>query len=167
VIRTPDEIRKHGIVCPVCNKRLTEGVFIRLQQLSGKEVFDEPIKKENDQGLVWFVDPKKQQPPYVKLVPLLEIVAESMGSTVQSQKTKNLYFLLLKTFGTEFDVILKTPIDAIATTVNEKVAMGIAKVRKGDISIHPGYDGEYGIVKIWDEKGGESDKASPQLSLGL
>lgn len=166
VIKTPDEIRQSGIACPVCGKRLTEGVFIRLQQLSGKEVFDAPLKKENEHGLTWFVDPKKNQPPYVKLVPLLEIVSESLGSTVQSQKSQNLYALLLKTFGTEFDVILKTPIHDIATTVNERVAMGIEKVRKGNIAIHPGYDGEYGVVKIW-ENTGEKDEKSPQLSLGI
>jgi len=168
VVRTPEEIREEGIACSVCGKRLTEGVFIRLQHLSGKETLDSPLKKENEEGLVWFVDPKKNQPPYVKLVPLLEIVAESLGSTVQSQKSKNLYSLLLKTFGTEFDVLLKTPVDTIATTLNDKVAQGIAKVRSGNIVIHPGFDGEYGVVKIWGEgKDASGTDESSQLSLGL
>lgn len=168
VVKTPEEIEKQGIACPTCGKRLTEGVFIRLQQLSGKKMFGTSIRKENEYGLVWLIDPKENQPPYVKLVPLLEIVAESLGSTVQSQKSKNLYSLLIKTFGTEFDVLLKTPIHDIAVHVNDNVAEGISKVRGGNIVIRPGYDGEYGVVRIWSE-GEEHGKRtpSPQLSLDL
>ena len=33
----------------------------------------------------------------------------------------------------------------------EKVAQGVEKVRKGDIEIIAGFDGQYGIVKIWKD----------------
>ena len=33
-----------------------------------------------------------------------------------------------------------------------RVAQGVEKVRSGDIVILPGFDGQYGVVKIWDDK---------------
>lgn len=163
--KSPDDVTSTGNGCGVCGKKMTEGVFVRLKQLSGKEIFDKPIKEVRDNGIAWYTDPKGHHPPFIKLVPLLEIVAESLSSTVQSQKSKKLYSLLLSTFGSEFDVLLRTPVTDIATKVNDRVAQGIAKVRRGDIDIHPGYDGEYGKVQIWQKGDMVSDSA--QLSLTL
>jgi PHP family Zn ribbon phosphoesterase len=55
-------------------------------------------------------------------------------------------------FGSELEVLLKAPIKDIEKEAGEKIAEGIEKVRKGDIVILPGFDGQYGIVKIWDDK---------------
>jgi PHP family Zn ribbon phosphoesterase len=55
-------------------------------------------------------------------------------------------------FGSELEVLLKVPIKEIDKEIGERVAEGIEKVRKGDIVILPGFDGQYGIVKIWDDK---------------
>jgi len=146
----PDEIRKKGGSCPVCHKKLTEGVFFRIQQLAGDNKV-KALKRANEYGLMWYTDPRKHHPPYVKLVPLLEIIAESIRSTVVSQKTRNLYLELIKQFGTEFEVLLKTSISDIQRVGGERVAEAILKVRSGDIYIQPGFDGEYGVVKIWKE----------------
>ncbi|GIW62117.1 MAG: helicase UvrD [Patescibacteria group bacterium] len=146
----PDEIRKKGGSCPVCHKKLTEGVFFRLQQLAGDNKV-EALKRANEYGLMWYTDPRKLHPPYVKLVPLLEIIAEAISSTVVSQKTRNLYLELIKQFGTEFEVLLKTSISDIQRVGGERVAEAILKVRSGEIYIQPGFDGEYGVVKIWKE----------------
>ena len=48
-----------------------------------------------------------------------------------------------------------------------KIAEGIAKVRKGDIVIDPGYDGEYGKVKIWGEKSSGEGIKEEEMQLGL
>lgn len=164
----PDEIRKKGGSCPVCHKKLTEGVFYRLQQLAGDNKV-EALKRSNEYGLMWYTDPRKHHPPYVKLVPLLEIIAEAISSTVVSQKTRNLYLELIKQFGTEFEVLLKTSISDIQRVGGERVAEAILKVRNGDIYIQPGFDGEYGVVKIWKEgKDVEKDtEESSQMMLEL
>lgn len=167
VSKSPEEVRESGESCPTCRKRLTEGVFIRLKELSGKDVFVKPIQKEGKSGVVWYTDPAGVHPPFTKLVPLLEICAEALSSTVASQKSKNLYSLLIKTFGSEFEILQKTSINDIATQVNEKVALGIEKVRRGDIVIKPGFDGEYGVVKIWSNDGQEQKKSRSQLSFDL
>jgi len=43
------------------------------------------------------------------------------------------------------------PCEDIAKIAGERVAVGIDKVRSGDIVIDPGYDGVFGVVKLWRE----------------
>lgn len=137
----PDEIRKGGTTCPVCHKRMTEGVLYRVQELSDKKLLDRVKTKENSAGVKWYVDSMRIQPPYVKLVPLLEIAAESLDSTVASQKSKDLYSKLCSELESELNVLLKAPIKDIEKVGGMKVAQGITKVREGIISIEPGYGG--------------------------
>ncbi len=161
----PEEIRDGGNTCPVCHKRMTEGVLYRVQQLSDPDLFNRVEEKSNATGVKWYIDRMKIQPPYVKLVPLLEIAAESLRSTVASQKSKDLYAKLCLELGSELQVLLHTPIEEIEKVGGMKVAQGVTKVREGAIAIEPGYDGEYGKVAIWKE--GEVKELSdvPQLKL--
>lgn len=163
---TPQELKEKGNICPACKRPLTEGVFVRLSHLAGKETLESAVIKPNEQGLQWYTDPDKIHPPYIKLVPLLEIVAEAFDSTTLSQKVKFAYNKALKMLGSELDILLKTPQDAIDSAVGERVAEAVDKVRRGDIVIEPGYDGEYGVVAIWgDENKGMSTSDKPQMSL--
>ena len=110
----------------------------RVQQLAGREVKTEDLK------IGW-----QKRAPYVMLVPLIEIIAESLSSTVSSQKSLNEYEKLTNNFEGEFGVLLKTEIKEIEKVVGPKIAEGIKKVRTGDLVIAPGFDGVYGTVKIW------------------
>lgn len=161
---TPLELKEKGNICPVCKKQFTEGVFVRLSSLVGRDDFESAVIKQTESGLRWFTDPHKQHPPYVKLVPLLEIIAESLESTVTSQKVKDLYRRAVRSFGSELNILLKTPIPTLASLLHPKVAEGIAKVRRGDIIIEPGYDGEYGVVKIWPEHKDVAKNADENVS---
>ena len=48
--------------------------------------------------------------------------------------------------------MLRSKDSEIAGHSNGRIAEGIMKVRSGDIVIDPGYDGVFGVVKIWEEK---------------
>lgn len=163
----PDEIRSGGAVCPVCHRRLTEGVLYRVQELSDKNLLNRVEVKSNSEGVKWYTDRNRIQPPYVKLVPLLEIAAESLGSTVSSQKSKDLYAKLCKELESELHVLLKASVSDIEKVGGVKVAMGITKVREGTIAIDPGYDGEYGKVTIWKEGEIKQIQDVPQLKLDI
>ncbi|MBI2442649.1 MAG: DNA helicase UvrD [Candidatus Levybacteria bacterium] len=165
VVFGPEEIRKQGSICPTCGKRLTEGVLYRLQQLADPIYLGRENTKENSVGLLWHTDTRGKFPPYVKLVPLLEIVAEAGDSTVFSQKTKNIFQKLIDECGTEIDVLLKTPIENVARSSGERVADGVQRVRHGNIVIDPGYDGEYGKIEIWKDGEEKENDATPQLTL--
>lgn len=171
VIRGPEELRKDGNICPVCKRRLTEGVLYRVQELS-KGAIIESEAKISPSGIKWYTDKGKNHPPYVKLVPLNEIIAESYSATVLSQKVKDAFENICHEFGSEIEVLLKTPISEISKHSGEKVAEGVRKVREGNIEIDPGYDGEYGKVKIWNEEeesqGAEAFSAmNDESQLGL
>lgn len=150
VRHSPEETKKVGETCPVCGRHLTVGVMHRVEQLSNLaiEQLREKISEKVDEfGVKWIG--YEDKPPYVMLVPLLEILAESMESTVNSQKTINEYKNLTEKFGGEFNVLLKTETVEIAKIAGPRAAEGIKKVRSGDIVVEPGYDGVFGKVLIW------------------
>ncbi|MGA2967814.1 MAG: hypothetical protein ABSD69_01395, partial [Candidatus Levyibacteriota bacterium] len=70
---------------------------------------------------------------------------------VSGQKVKTLFDQLCHKFGSEVNVLLKVSKEEIAREAGARVAEGVNKVRRGDIAILPGFDGQYGIVKIWGE----------------
>lgn len=146
VVYSPKDTKEKGTTCPVCGRGLTVGVMERVEALANSP---EKISKQTGKsGIAWITDPAKLHPPFAKLVPLNEIIAESLDSTAASVKVKALFDQLTEKFGSEFEVLLKTPIDEIEKIAGNKIANGILRVRNGNIFIHPGYDGEYGVVKI-------------------
>lgn len=151
VIRGPEEIRKSGNICPVCKRRLTEGVLYRVEELSDDKLLGKVEAKVSTSGVKWYTDITKNHPPFVKLVPLNEIIAEVFSSTVSSQKVKDAFENLCQALGSEIEVLLKTPLSQIEKIGGDKLREGIDKARRGNIIIDPGYDGEYGKVKIWDD----------------
>ena len=92
-----------------------------------------------------------------------------MHSTVASQKVKNMFQTLTTQCGSELDVLLKTQIEEIVKAADSRIAEGVSKVRTGEIVIQPGFDGEYGKVKIWQE-GKDPEKntdSTAQMSLDI
>jgi len=146
---SPAETRTKGTTCPVCGRSLTLGVMHRVEQLANEPEI-KPIKKQNQFGLTGYYHPtNEKRPPYVMLVPLMEIIAESFSMGVSSQKVTNEYNNLTKNLGSEYDILTQTKTKDIKQISNEKIAEGIEKVRKGEIVVEPGFDGVFGIVKIW------------------
>ena len=138
VRHSPTETAKEGIICPQCKKKLTIGVMHRVGQLASKDRAED-------------FDPKNR-PPFRRMVPLLEILAESLNQKAVSPKVYEVYKQLISKFGSEFSVLLKTPTEDLElATSSPRLAQGIDKVRRGDIVVEPGYDGVYGVVKIWPE----------------
>jgi uncharacterized protein (TIGR00375 family) len=161
VRQSPEETRRLGETCPVCGKRLTVGVMHRVEKLSNlempasrdsfgiKKLREKMTERTGPFGVRWIG--YETRPPYVMLVPLMEILAEALGTGVSSQNVLNEYNKLTEAFGSEFGVLLKTPLEEIAKISGKRVAEGIEKVRRGEIVVEPGYDGVFGTVKIWPE----------------
>lgn len=147
---TPEEQNKTNGICPVCGRKVTDGVMRRVQELAGED--PRAIARQNEKGLKWIIDPQKIHPPFIKIVPLNEIIAEAIGSPVTSPKVKVLFDDLCKRLESELYILLKAPLEDIVKVAGEKIAEGIQKVRTANIAIKPGYDGVYGIVKIWHEE---------------
>ncbi len=159
----PEEDRNKP--CPVCGRSLTVGVMDRVKDLKSQE---SRVRSQEIGGVVWKKS-ETNRPSYVSMVPLGEIIAEALEVGVGTQKVKDNYLSLVGVLGTEFGVLMKASIQDIAKFSSGRIAEAVGKVRQGDIVIEPGYDGQFGIVKIWkegNEPAGEKEiQADPQLNL--
>lgn len=145
---TPQEAKKAKNICPVCAKPLTIGVLHRVDDLADREEGQKP----------------GQVVPFQCFVPLNEIIADAKGLTGANSKTvKQEYEKLIKNFGGELEILLKTDLGEVRGVGAGEVAEGIKRVREGKLHIEPGYDGEYGKIQIFKDE--ERGQFSTQASL--
>ncbi len=144
---TPEETADQGDICSVCGKRLTGGVLYRVNQLAKRTESDLKIVKEG----IFKKSSSFPRPPYTNLVNLLEIISEALGRPTSSPKVKEEFFKLVKEVSHELDLLTTIKLEDIEKYTHPRVVEGISRVRSGDIIIDPGYDGVYGVVKIWPE----------------
>lgn len=149
VRHSPEDTKKLGRTCPVCGRPLTVGVMHRVEELATRPSDYHP----------------ENRPTFQMLVPLMEILSESLKTGVSTQKVINEYNRLTDIFGSEFAVLFKTPIEEIAKISGERIAEGVKKVKDGKIVVEPGYDGVFGTVKIWPESADVSKELEKQMSL--
>ena len=145
---TPAETKKYKGICPVCKKPLTVGVLNRVEELADSQRGDN------------YVD--KKRVPYKKLIELDKIIAESLS--VKSRRAKRVqeeYMRLIKKFGNELNILLKVMDDELQSATWPQIAEAIKRVRAGRVIIKPGFDGQYGTIKIFDEQ----DRLNYQRSL--
>ena len=157
VKHTPQETKKMGTICHVCGKPLTVGVMHRVEELSGRDVV--PVEK-NINGIRWLYHPENKKPPFVNLVPLMEIIAEVENVSAASVKVTEKYDETTKSLGPEFEILLKTPLSEIEKFGGDRLKDAIDRVRSGNIYIDPGYDGVFGVVKIWGKETEKSGKST-------
>ncbi|MCY4527687.1 MAG: endonuclease Q family protein [Chloroflexi bacterium] len=142
---SPEDVRKKGEDCRSCGRRITVGVSYRVKELGGRHV-DTWV---GDDGLV---HGDTGRPPFKSMVPLREVLSESLGVGVGTKTVARMYERLIEALGTELTVLMDAPIAEIESVSNERTAEGIDRVRRGDIFIEPGYDGVYGEVRVWGKK---------------
>jgi len=133
---SPKETLRAKGVCPKCGKPLTVGVMNRVEELADR---DEGFKPNN-------------RPPFKSIVPLQEIISDAFGVGVNSKRVQEEYERIVKHVGTEFDVLLHIKKEKIAEVADEKVVEGIMRVRAGKLHILPGYDGEFGTVRVFTDE---------------
>jgi len=122
-------------ICPVCGKPLTVGVMNRIEKLA-----DQP------EGFI-----PENAVPFRSIVPLKEIIGEALGVGPGTKSVDAEYQKLIKAFKSEFNILLDVPFNDLKEVAFSTIAEGIVKVREGKVNISPGFDGEYGKVKIFSE----------------
>ena len=132
---SPAETRALGGICPVCGHKITVGVLARVETLA-----DRP------EGYV-----PQAAPQFENLVPLPEVIAASAGLTTASKKVAQLYLELLGALGPELHILRSVPLEAIERQAGPCLAEAVRRVRDGKVDCTPGFDGEYGKIKILEK----------------
>ncbi len=144
---TPEESKRHKGICPVCKKPLVIGVMNRVDELADRPAGFKP----------------KGVPGYRKLVELDKIVAAALGiKSRSSQKVQAEYNNIIRQAGSEMAVLLDLPLDKLKEITTAEVVLGVSRVREGSLTVEPGFDGQYGRVKIFSDREKENNK-QPEL----
>ena len=134
ICMSPAEADRNDGICPVCKRKMTIGVSHRIDQLADRE-----------EGFV-LSDGK----PFESLVPLPEVIAASTGRSAAGKRVQEEYQSMLDKLGTEFAILREVPIEDIRCHSGYLIAEGIRRLREGRVTRLPGFDGEYGIIRLFE-----------------
>jgi len=142
----PQETRRLGLRCPVCGKLLTVGVYHRVMELADRT---EPLYREN-------------APQVFSLIPLPEVLGEILGTGPASKGVMEQYGRTIACFGSEFNLLLQVPLEEIGQA-SPLLAEAVGRMRSGRVIRRSGFDGEYGVIRVFEE--GEVERMAGQGSL--
>jgi uncharacterized protein (TIGR00375 family) len=130
---SPQETIKNKYLCPSCGKKLTVGVMHRVEKLADREIGFRP----------------ENAPDFHSIIPLPEIISEILKVGVPSKKVNNAYLNLLSEIGSEFNILMDTSLDDIEKAGSPILRQAVSMMREGKVNIAPGYDGEFGKIRIF------------------
>lgn len=140
-----ETIAANGL-CPDCGKSVTVGVMARVEELADRE--------EGRRG------PRARH--FFSVIPLPEIIGEAKQVGPGTKTVDSIYQAMVSRLGSELDILLDIPEDDIAQVGGSLIAEGIRRMRVGEVDILPGYDGDYGVIKLFnpeDRLGGDTQIA--------
>jgi len=135
VVFSPEETIQHKGLCPQCGKKVTIGVMHRITELADREPGQIP----------------PMNIPFKNLIPLNEIIAQAIGKTAGCKSVWDIYFRYIHEFGSEHSILTEVPISQLMQLNSEKIALGVERMRQGQVKILPGHDGAYGIINLFDD----------------
>ncbi len=145
VCLSPLEVLEHNFMCTVCNKPITLGVMDRVAQLSDRDD----------------ITPCESLQKTQYLIPLVEILSEMYGFGTTSKRVVNEYQNSVRLGKNEIYFLSEKPIDEIAQDCSPMLAEGIRRMRQGNVFLSPGFDGEYGSVRVFTETETQLFKQNP------
>ena len=137
---TPEETKAHGGICPVCGEGLTVGVSHRIDSLADRTEAEARAAPPPKAGAV------------LSLVPLPEIIAEVKRTGPGSKAVAQSYERLLAELGPELAILETVPIEDIARAGGPLLGEAIARLRREQVIRQAGYDGEYGVIRLFEDQ---------------
>lgn len=126
---------EHNGICSGCGKPVTMGVMSRVAQLSDRsDIMDHPGRR-----------------PFYSIIPLKEILGEIHGIGPNSRKVQDAYRRIISPGMSEFELLLEAEPFLIERSGGPLLAEGVRRMRNGQVFIQEGYDGEFGVIKLFDE----------------
>jgi len=143
----PQETKKISGICPVCSKPLTIGVMHRVMELADRE-------------LPYF---PRSSPGFYSLIPLSEVLGEIFSRGPATKTVMHEYDRLIRLFDSEFNLLLNVSVAEISERYSPVLGEAVKRIRKGKVVRRAGFDGEFGVIKVFDE--GELKELVGQSSL--
>ena len=127
----PEETIKHDGICPVCGKPLTIGVLNRIHELADR-------------------DTPQLSKDFFSLIPLPEILSDIFSCGPATKKVMSFYEKLLFDLGPELQILMDVPLSDIEVAGGPILAEAIGRMRRNQVIREEGFDGEYGIIRIFE-----------------
>ena len=134
-------------LCSGCGKPVTVGVYHRVEELADRALGARPPSAA----------------PFTSLIPLPEALGEVLSVGPNSKRVQTEHLRLLGRLGPELEILQAIPIEDISAAGGPVLAEGIRRMRKGKVVAQSGYDGEYGVIRMFE---GEADQLS-SFQLGM
>src|SRR4051794_37647919 len=128
----PTRTREAGGRCPQCGKPLTVGVLSRVEDLA-----DRPVG--------WHPD---RAPTVTHLIQLHQVVGEIEGVGAKSKTVEARLNELIAALGPELHILRTAPLDEVTRVGGELLGEAVDRLRRGRVTRTPGYDGEYGVIRL-------------------
>ena len=142
----PKETIASNGACPDCGKPVTVGVMARVEELADRAEGKKPPGWRH----------------FFSVIPLPEIIGEAKQVGPGTKTVDRIYQAMIASLGSELDILLETPEEDIARVAGSLIAEGIRRMRVGEVDILPGYDGDYGVTRLFnqaDRLGGDTQIA--------
>jgi uncharacterized protein (TIGR00375 family) len=143
----PGQTVDHGGICPGCGKPLTIGVLHRVTELADRPVGYRP----------------KGAAGSTNLVALPEIVGEILATGAKSKKVSAEVSRLVAALGPELAILCEAPVAEVSRVGGSMLGEAVARLRRGEVIKDPGYDGEYGSIRLF--RGRELDAAGALFDM--
>jgi len=143
----PEESRRLGNRCPACGAPLTIGVLSRVLELA-----DRTEEK-----------PPPGAAPFRSFVPLPEMLGELVRTGAKSKTVQAGYERLIARLGPELAILGGTPLDEIGRVGSPLLAEAVRRLRAGQVIREGGYDGEYGVIRLFQPDELDSGKSARLL----
>ncbi len=147
VCMDPEETLRSGDACPVCGKPLTIGVLHRVLALADRDKPEQPRAGEDCRYLI----------------PLAELISEIAGTGAGSKTVTALYERMIIAFGSEFGALFDAPLEDMEKAFGPLVAEAVRRMRDGRVNPSPGFDGEFGKIRVFED--GELERLRGQDEL--
>jgi len=117
----------------VCGKGVTIGVMHRVNALADRPQGSRPAEAFD----------------FENIIPLAEILAEVHDCAATGTKATREYFRLLRHYGSELHILRSVQIETLERDGQHLLARALQKMRQGAVTVEPGYDGRYGVVRVF------------------
>src|SRR5215470_11299683 len=135
---TPRGTIAAGGRCPACGEPVTIGVEHRVGVLADRH--EDGITPPATAGAV------------ANLVPLPEVLSEIVASGPSSKAVERSYDRVIGTLGPELFVLQEAPVEDVARAASPLLAEALTRLRRGEVIREAGYDGEYGVIRLFEAR---------------